>query len=165
MTLSAQKDDFNKARNCCFRLLKIRDRSEKEIRTRLSQKKYSQEIINQTIQFLTTSELLDDRQFTKKWIQARLARPLGLKRIHFELKQKGISDDLIREGLSQLDNTYREEEIVFSLIKKRMPRYRTLDPVKRRQRLFGYLARRGFNPEIINNGLKKFYKTEDTRNA
>ena len=161
MKSSISKDPFIKAKESCLRLFKIRDRSEREIRNRLLQKKFSKETVTETIQYLKGSGLIDDRQFTRSWIQARLNKPYGLKRINFELRQKGISDDLAKEELSHAKDTYREEEVVLSLIKSRASRYKALDPLKRKQHLFSYLAQRGFHSDAINKGIAKFLKTDE----
>ena len=162
MKPSASNNPAAKAQESCLRLLKVRDRSEKEIRSRLLQRKFSKNIIDETIRYLKSSRLIDDRQFARNWIQARLNKPYGLKRINFELKQKGISDDLAKEELSRAVSTYHEEEVVLSLIKGRASRYKTLDPLKRKQRLFSYLMQRGFNADISNDGISKYFNTDET---
>ncbi len=155
------KDDLQKAKEFCYLLLKARDRSEKEILQRLSAKKFSTETIEHAIQDLKTSGLVNDRQFARNWIQTRLSKSYGLKRINFELREKGISDGLASEELSQLLTAYPQEDVVLSLIKERARRYRKLDVSKRKQRLFAYLIARGFSSNIINQEIKKFFKSDD----
>ena len=147
--------EFHKAKISALRLLKTRNRSEKEIQDRLARKNFHQRTITKTIEFLKNARLVDDRQFTKAWIDARLKKPFGIHRISFELKEKGIHNDVIKEGLSRLTESYPEDEIVMALAKKRFSKYKNLDNAVAKHRLFGYLVRRGFNSDAIQKAIKQ----------
>lgn len=147
-------ENLKKAREAVFRLLKIRFRSEQEIRERLTRKQFSQETIEQTIPYFKELGLIDDRQFAQKWISSRLLKPLGINRIQFELRNKGVQDEIIQEALKNLTDDYPEEEIVFRLAKRQVSKYKNTDLNKSRQRIYGYLARRGFRSATILKALK-----------
>lgn len=147
--------DFLKAKKFSFRLLKVRGRSENEIRERLRQKEFSGPIIEQTLQYLHQMRLVDDRQFAKEWISTRGERSFGLRRIASELKQKGVADEIISEELERLRDSRPEEKIICALAKEQMKRCQDIDKERARQRVFQYLAHRGFNPEIIEETLRK----------
>lgn len=148
-----ERDEIEKAKDIALRLLKIRNRSEKEITDRLARKNVHPHVISKTVEFLKSTRLIDDRQFTKTWIDARLKKPFGIHRISFELKEKGINNDLIEEGLSFFTQNYPEDEIVLALAKKRLSKYKNLDNDVIKHRLFGYLVRRGFSSEAINKTI------------
>jgi len=143
-----------KAKEIVFRLLKFRPRSEKEIRDKLQQKKIPEETIEQAIAYFKQLQLLDDRQFAQNWIRTRLRKPLGLTRIRFELKTKGVPDNIIKEELESNFDAEAEYEIVLDLAKRRATKYQRVEPLKRKRRLFEYLARRGFNSGIIQKVIK-----------
>ena len=143
-----------KARNSAFRLLKIRNRSEREIRDRLKQKKISEDIIEQTIGYLKNIQLIDDRKFTKDWIAARLTKPFGLRRIIFELKGKGIDNEIIKEELACARQGYDEEGTVGILVKQCKEKFKETEQSKRRKKIFGYLARRGFSLTTIEKATQ-----------
>ncbi|OGX25649.1 MAG: hypothetical protein A2787_05905 [Omnitrophica WOR_2 bacterium RIFCSPHIGHO2_01_FULL_48_9] len=155
MSLDAARDEKIKARDTIFRLLKFRLRSEQEIRTKLKTKKFSDETVNSTVQYFKQLQLIDDRQFAKSWIAARLARPLGINRIRFELKTKGIAEDLIKEQLNAIDDTYSELETVLELGKRRFAKYKNIEPMKAKRRTFEYLSRRGFKTETISKAIRQ----------
>ena len=148
-----------KSKNVVFRLLKIRQRSEKEIRDRLKFKKTPKNIIEKTVYYFKNLRFIDDRQFAKDWINARLSKPFGLNRIRLELRQKGIEDTIIEEELALKKENYLEETIVSELVQRRFSRYKNLDKLKTKRRLFEYLIRRGFRIETINKVLRKIDKT------
>ena len=156
MGMEIDKDSLSKARTAVFRLLKIRIRSEQEIAERLKTKKFDSSIIKETIRYFKDIELINDRIFAQSWIRSRLNKPFGLGRIKNELKAKGISEDILQEELEKIKaDDYQESEIVLKVAQRRASIYRNVDPLKLKQRLFGYLARRGFSSESIYKALKK----------
>ena len=156
MDMEIDKESLSKARTAVFRLLKIRIRSEKEIAEKLKTKKFDNTIIKETIRYFKDIELIDDRVFAKAWIRSRLNKPFGLGKIKNELKAKGIAEDILQEELETIKaDDYQEAEIVLKAAQRRATIYRNVDPLKLKQRLFGYLARRGFSSESIYKALKR----------
>jgi regulatory protein len=142
-----------KAKRSVYRLLKIRMRSEGEIRSKLKQKEIPKNIIDQTIAYFKNHKMIDDVLFTKQWMSYRLNRPFGLSRIRLELVQKGIARDIIDEELKRAKEETPENSIVLEVAKRRIKQYKDIDPVKAKQRLYGYLTRRGFSPSSIAKAL------------
>ena len=153
--MSENKRELQKAKLIAFRLLKIRGRSEEELKERLRLKNIQSDIINETLGYLKILKLIDDQKFAKDWIHARLNRPFGLRRISIELKRKGISPEIITRELNQARINYEETDIVETLAKQRAIRYTDIDQQKRKKRVFDYLARRGFSLESIQKVIKK----------
>jgi len=149
------KKQAQAARNKVYRLLKFRPRSVAEVRAKLIEKKFAQNIVEETIDYFKEYGFLDDKSFARGWIRSRLNRPFGTKRIHYELIQKGVDRDIIKEELDEALCQYCENDIVFDLAKRRMEKYRHLEIQKAKQRLIGYLNRRGFNQQAIIKAIKK----------
>jgi len=138
-----------------FRLLKFRIRSEKEIRNKLKAKRLADNIIDETVSYFKELDLIDDRRFAKEWISSRLLKPFGIKRIRHELEAKGIECDTLEEELKKAFQDNREEDIVFQLAKNQAGKYKGIEPLKAKQRIFGYLSRRGFNTDAIYKAIKQ----------
>ncbi|MFH1360144.1 MAG: regulatory protein RecX [Candidatus Omnitrophota bacterium] len=153
MKVSLGKDELSQAKNAALRLLKFQARSEKEIRDRLRLKKFSKTSIEETMIFLKDTHLIDDRQLTKEWIQGRLSKPIGAKRVFFELEQKGVPQKIIQEELANAKIDSGEQTNVLSLAKQRLQKYRHLPVEKAKRRTYEYLAYRGFEPEVISEIL------------
>lgn len=144
---------LTKARAYAFLLLKFRLRSEKELYRRLKQKKFDEEIIKQTLSFLKDKSFIDDNSFARAWIASRIKRPLDLRRIKQELNLKGIDKDIINREISAIKNNYSEADIVKNIAQERLGKLKGIDPQKARRRLYTYLLRRGFSPEVIIDTL------------
>lgn len=148
---------LQKARDYAFLLLKFRPRSEKEVSTRLRNKKFDDEIIKETISFLKDRAFLDDEYFAKAWIELRIKKPLGLRRLKEELRIKGVSDEIINSQISEIRKNYLESEIVRNIARERQRKLNGIDPQKAKRRIYAYLLRRGFSPEMVIDALGELF--------
>lgn len=149
------KDLLQKARNYAFLLLKFRLRSENELRLRLKKKKFAEAVIEETISFLRQRSFLDDGLFAKSWIQSRIKRPFGLRRIREELRIKGLDKEVINKALQEVEKDYSEEEVVQEIAQERLGRLSGIEPHKAKRRLYAYLLRRGFSPEVVMDTINQ----------
>ena len=156
------------AREYAFLLLKYRLRSERELLQRLKQKGFSEELCRDTVNFLKNKEFIDDRVFARGWVSSRLKRPFGLRRIKLELVQKGLSKEVIEDTLSRyrgqspLEEDYDEEGIVRKLAEERFSKLKGVEPLKGRQRVYAYLIRRGFSPDVVAKVCKEYLNIGDS---
>jgi regulatory protein len=146
---------LQKARRYAFLLLKFRMRSEAEIFGRLEKKKYDRQAIAQVISFLKEKGFLNDEEFARAWIESRIKKPLGLRRLRTELKLKGIDNDIIDRQIERIKEEYSEEAVVGKLVRERSAKLRGLDPQKAKRRIFSYLLRHGFSPDVVIDALSK----------
>lgn len=146
---------LQKAQAYAFLLLKFRLRSEHEIRERLKRKKFEPKVIERTLNFLKKRGFINDEIFAKAWVDARIKRPLGLRRLRQELKIKGIGEDIINQRLNETKKNYSEQKIVSGLAKERFKKLKGVEYNKARQRIFSYLIRRGFSVDNIIDAVKE----------
>lgn len=137
------KDSVEIALQKALNFLSYRPRSEKEVRQNLKIKHGIDEgIIDQIIERLDRGGLVDDSSFAELWVENRNEfRPRGNRALRMELRQKGISDEIIAESLKDLD----EEELALKAARKQARKYKQLEWAEFRKKLTGFLARRGFN--------------------
>ena len=152
--------ELAKAKATVFRLFKFRPRSEREIVEKLKGKKITTENIEAAIDYFKKLDYIDDRRFAKTWTSSRLVKT-GINRIRFELKKKGIAAEIIQETLGQIPEDYSELEAILPTAKKRLQKYKGLDPLKTKRRLFEFLARRGFRQSTIQKVIRQLCKGSD----
>ena len=143
------------AQAAALRFLKIRPRSIVELKEKLQIKGFSSTDIETTVVDLLASGLLDDRAFTKSWINYRLARPFGFRRIILELKDKGIDPDIIGQAIEEARGSVNTESVALDLAQRRWQRLPAIEPVKKKKRVMDFLLRRGFDTDIVMKVLKK----------
>ena len=149
-----QPEILEKCRQYAFLLLKFRLRSESEMLQRLVKKGFTPEVAESTVAFLKERRFLDDRQFARAWINSRLKRPFGFRRIKQELNAKGISEDKTRDLIEEIKNGYCEEDVVNNIAQQRFSKLKGIEPEKAKKRIYSYLLRRGFSPEVIIEAIK-----------
>ena len=143
------------AKAAALLFLKIRPRSIAELKEKLEVKGFSSTEIETTVLDLLASGLLDDRAFTKSWINYRLARPFGFRRIIQELKAKGIDQETIEQAVAEIKGSYNPEDVALELARRRWQRLPAIDPLKKKKRVLDFLLRRGFEADISIKVVKK----------
>ena len=149
------QDPAAKARGYAFLLLEFRSRSEKEIVERLKKKKFSPQVIRETVLFLKAKDFIDDHYFARAWVDSRRLRNFGPRRIRQELKLKGVASDIIEQQLDAGLDNYSEKNIVEKLIQNKLRRAKGLEPQKAKRRVYAYLLRRGFSADVVLEALNQ----------
>ena len=155
----AKEKKFDKAFGYALRLLKIRQRSEKELKDKFRLKKFPQEISDEVIKRLKQEGLVNDASFAQAWVNTKmLLRPSGPIRLRYELRQKGITPQIIEDVLEGLKEKYDLEKEALELVKRKLASSKVKDKLKVRRRLHDYLKRRGFSSEVIFSCLQEIFK-------
>lgn len=144
-----------RARAYAFFLLKFRLRSEAELMARLKLKGFTEALARETVEFLKDKKFIDDRLFAKGWVAARLKRPFGKRRIRQELIGKGLDKQIIEDSLGEAKEDYSESRIASQLAQQRFSKLAGIGPQKAKARVYAYLLRRGFSPDIVNDVLSQ----------
>lgn len=147
-------DELAQAREHVLRLLSFRPRSIRETQSRLKRAGYSAPLIERVIQEAEERGWLDDAAFAKLWVKDRLAtRPKGRAQLKNELRAKGVPNELIEQALNEVEMD--EGQIIQQLIEQQKGRYPGDDRVTRERKLYAFLRRRGFAPEVIRRALRQ----------
>lgn len=147
-------EEEKKAINYALRLLSIRPRSEKEIRDALKRRGYNENIIENTINLCKEKDYINDREFAETFIRDKINfSKYGPERIKYELKLKGISDDIINRVLRI--NRDEQYEMALELGKKRLRLYRDDSKDAKYRKLNNFLQRKGYSYDVISKVLKE----------
>jgi regulatory protein len=159
---------YEKLVNAALRFVSYRPRSEKEIKDYLSKSIQSHKITSETetsAVFKRMQELgyADDFKFASWWIEARIStKPKGIKLIKYELAQKGVKPEVVSlamEKLLNLSESGNELELnaARKAVKSKVIQLSRLPIVERKNKLFGYLNRRGFSADVIRSVIDENY--------
>jgi regulatory protein len=144
----ARAEEIRRAVDLALQFLGYRARSRAEVSRRLARKGYEEEIIHEVIDRLAQSGVIDDSQFTEAWVRARsTGRVMGPRRIAWELRQKGVDAETVREAVGRID---AETELGLALQVGRQKAESVCGepmPVARRK-IAAALQRRGFSWEV-----------------
>jgi regulatory protein len=143
-----QEDERNKAYARAIRFLGFRARSQAEMVRYLRDKGYSAEVVDDTVGRLVNEQYLDDEAFARFWLEDRERfRPRGQQALRYELRQKGIADEVIDTVLADLN----EDELAWKAVEHKLHRWKNLTEQDLRKKIVGFLSRRGFGYETANN--------------
>jgi len=140
--------------NLALHYLSYRTRSEKEVRDKLKTKQVDPQIIEKIIAKLKEKRFINDEEFARQWIENRTRfKPRGERLIKMELKQKGISEDIINSLISNSNSMTTDLDSAKKLVEKRIGRVKNLPKQKIYEKLGRYLATKGFSWDTIKKAI------------
>ncbi|MEM9020396.1 MAG: regulatory protein RecX [Planctomycetota bacterium] len=142
---------YDKAFRAATKRLSRRAMSRKMVAEKLRELGHATELRDRVLDRLEELALIDDQAFGRALLRDLLNRkPAGPQLLKQKLYQKGITgalaDELIREATAD-DEAQRQSAIEFAT--KRAASLARFDAPTRKRRLYGQLARRGFDPDTI----------------
>ena len=128
-------------------------KTEKEVVDNLKTKGYTELIIDQVISKLKEYNYIDDSKYAKSFVSSCSSK--GPYRIRFELKTKGVSDEIIEEAIDSMpDDTENLERLASKYIRGKELNIKTFS------KLYQYLLSRGFERDKVVSVVNKL-KADD----
>jgi regulatory protein len=139
----------DKAYNLALAYIARRMRSEWELHDYFRRKGYEPELGGQILEKLRRLGFVDDAKFAEAWVRnRRLLKPVSVRRLKQELRQKRIADDIAEQVLAAEETDDRA--VLRELIARKRRQTKYQDDL----RLMQYLARQGFGYQDIKNALE-----------
>jgi len=154
MKALAKSDHFHGCLNAATHYLGYRPRSEFEIKERLQHRGFDDNTIEMVIAKLKEQELVDDAAFAQFWKENRDSfSPRSQWLTKLELRQKGVTDDIIDQVIETIDDNDSAYRAALSKARS----LRRSDYQGFRRRLGEYLKRRGFSYGVINHTIERLW--------
>ena len=153
------EDELEFAYQRAIRYIGYRMRSVSEVQHKLKQQDIDTVVIENVIERLQKSGLLNDLSFAQMWIENRSEfRPRSHRMLAVELKKKGIQSDIISQIIEE---TTSDEILAYTAAKKQARKYKHLEWQDFRRKLSSFLARRGFSYSTINPTVNQVWAERD----
>lgn len=150
-----KEGELTKTNSRLLNFLGFRPRSEKEIFFWFKRKEIGEQTQRLLLEKLKKQGFINDEEFARWWVEQRTNfRPQGLRAIKIELLQKGIERKLIEKIVNDLNIGPSQVELAERAALRKMKTLKNLSPQEKREKLFGFLRRRGFDWETIRKVLK-----------
>ena len=145
------------------RYLSHRPRSEFEVRTRLRQRGFDDVSIERVILKLKEQGLIDDIAFARFWKENRESfSPRSRRMLQQELRQKGISPQIIAEVVEEVD----DRRSAYKAAQRKAGKLTSSDPHSFRRKFSAFLRRRGFDYEVTKHTVNQLcQELEGDKNA
>ena len=151
--------DPEAAREAALRLLERTRRTRSELTRKLREKGFAPELIAEVLDRLAGVGLVDDIEYARAFLAARLGRrTAGWRRLEMELRRRGVSAPdaaVARARLAEQQGDPDEVALARRVLSQVQARYASLEPRVRRQRLYALLTRRGFDGETIERAFRE----------
>ena len=142
---------LKRAKRKAMSLLQSMDRTESELRDRLLRQDFPEETVDQAVRYVKSFGYVDDRRYAESFILSRKGRK-SRREIYAELSGKKIDGEIADE---MMERCYEESDSGEAL--RHLLRKKHYDPsrasVEEKQKLYAYLARKGFSYGEIKKAL------------
>ncbi len=149
------------AKEAAIKYIAFKMRTVFEVETKLARCGFDDPIIQEVIAHYSELGYLNDELYVTKYIKEwKKTKHESFNMLKIRLRRKGIKDEIINKGLHY--STYEEKERIVSCFEKRYGYIEQFDitqlkDVKFTRKFYGFLSRKGFSSESINQLFSKIY--------
>jgi len=133
-------------------LLEKTDRTEEQLRKKLLEGRYPEELVEEAIAYVKSYHYIDDERYARTFVRLNQERR-SAGRMKMDLLAKGIASDVIERALEE-ENETPPEVLIQRLLEKRGFDPDTATP-KETAKMYQFLLRRGFRAGEIMHVLKE----------
>jgi regulatory protein len=157
------EDDNEVTYQKALHFLSFRPRSSAEVRQNLLKRGISEPLAEETVNRLKEAGLVNDEAFARAWVENRNTfRPSGISALRLELRRKGLSDEIVQ---SVMETQVNEENLAFVAARKYARRLMGLERPEFRQKLGGFLTRRGFSYNVVAPVVSEVWEENHTADS
>ena len=152
--MSSQYDELSRTKYCAVLILGRRSHTKKELYDKLIKKGYSEECVEQAVSYMEEQGYINDRDYAEKFLHDAVElKKHGISRVRMDLRRKGIDDEIIEEVISECE--FENSDTIQKILESRAKNYDLTDK-KQRDRLIGYMLRRGFSYGEVYSALRQY---------
>lgn len=128
------------------------DKTEFEIRSKLANNEYPDEVIDKIVLFLKEYGYIDDQKFVMNYISNK-CNYKSFKQMRSALMLKGVGVSLIEEAFLELNDD--QSELIENLVIKKKIDWENMDR-NQVQKVYNFLSRKGFKSSEIVSVIRRF---------
>lgn len=138
-------------------LLKNKEYTVWELRKKLRDGYYPENIIDETLEYVSSYRYVDDLRYATDYITAH-EDVRSRRRIEHDLLSKGISGSILEQAWciwEQNGGMQNEETMIIKLLNKRHYDSETSD-IREKQKTYAFLMRKGFSDDSVRKAMRSF---------
>ena len=139
------------AKKRALNLLQRMDRTEYQLRRKLKENGYPEEVVECALDYVKSYHYVDDFRYASSYIRYHQTQKSRMQ-MKIALQQKGIRSEIIEQALAE-EYTEEEEELIRKLLEKKHYDPECCDQ-KEKQRIYQYLLRRGFSGHMVRRQMQ-----------
>lgn len=145
-------------REVLLRLLSRRDYSAAELRQKLRQRGFADDLIEQQLMDVQARGWQSDERYQAMFVRSKISRGDGPLKIQAAAQHKGLNKTAVRESIANEEVDW--QALALARLQRRFgepPQH--LDP-KQRAKIQRHLAQRGFPFEVIQTALERWLNSD-----
>ena len=144
-----------RAKKRAMHLLEKMDRTEKQLRDKLTENGYPNDLVDEAVEYVKSYHYIDDRRYAENYIRYRQESKSRIL-LKNELLRKGISSQIIDEAM-EAEYQMDPRTLIDQWLKKKG--YSSSEQDSEKERKIGqFLLRKGFSWEDIRSCMSRFEK-------
>ena len=145
---------LKRAKLRALHLLNAMDRTEEQLRIKLRQNLYPEDVIEKAIQYVKAFGYVEDQGYAQRFIRNR-QNAKSKKELYIALMQKGVAREEIEAAMEACYEEADETEAIRRILeKKRFSPEESTDVEKKK--IFDYLLRKGFRSDDIRQVIQVY---------
>lgn len=141
-----------RAKKRAMHLLERMDRTEQQLRKKLLESEYPEDLAEEAIAYVKRFHYVDDARYADCYVRLRgAAKSRG--KLLAELQSKGVDRELANRVLSEHEGDRNEPQMIRELMSKRGYDPQTAS-LQDQRRMYGYLMRRGFQSADVCKAIR-----------
>ncbi len=149
-------DEYNYAKASAYKFLSYRQRSKKEMITKLKQKKLPDTAINKVIKLLEEQKYLNDEIFADNFVKEQIRnKKAGRRTLIGKLLEKGISREISETVVSENYPANEEFAAAEKVLAKFIRTGKFKNDYDKKSKCFRHLISKGFDTDTANTLLTK----------
>src|SRR6476659_2064936 len=148
--------------NRAVKLLAAKPRSERELKERLLEKRWTNdEIVGGVLEKLKEYEYLNDEQYAKDLAVSKLRqKPQGKRRLKQSLSRKKLDKETVDEAINSAFEKIPETELIDRAIQKRLRLKGMPETREEKKKFYDYLLRQGFSYDLTSARMRDIANVE-----
>lgn len=145
---------YIRAQDTALHYIGYKMRTVQEIRRKLEEKEFSEEVIEKVLVFLEKYGYADDREYCRKYIREKLRmKPKSGYALKIELRQRGISATVIDEVMGETE--VDEEGDAFRWLERKSRGQWPPENEKKKKQLYDFLLRKGYSYGVATEAFRR----------
>ncbi len=140
-----------RAKKRAMYLLQKMDRTEYQLRKKLEENGYPQEVVESAVDYVKSYHYIDDFRYASAYVRCRQGQKSRLQ-LKAALQQKGVSGEVIARALEEA-YVEGEEGLIRKLLEKKHYDSENMEQ-KEKYKIYQYLMRKGFAGETVRHLMK-----------
>lgn len=137
----------SQAKKRALHLLERMDRTEAQLREKLRQSQYREDVIEEAVAYMKQFHYIDDFRYACNYVRYR-GQNNSRRKLALDLAQKGISREIVEQALEEEYLEENESAGILKWLEKKQYDPECAD-MKQKQKMYQFLVRRGFRSEDI----------------